>query len=694
MSEGEDTRGSNSSILSELPTVDQATQPSKTAEVYDGELKVIIREARRLPKPRLTGGREAKEVNAFAVLQVDDGGNCQTNVIKNTDTPVWGETHTFALFGATVIEVLVFSKNRLGEGVCGLGRVHIDKLVKAGQDGKWIKLDPPPGKVLLIAEHSLEVRNTLGRRTPGSTSQVRNHIGRRGALRRHAIVDIKHHQFMMRYFKQPTFCAHCNDFIWGVVGKQGFQCLICKMCVHKKCHADVNFECNKSRKSNYQQASYKKEHQFKAKTYHKPTFCDHCGSLLYGLIKQGVQCQDCKTSVHKRCQEAVPPLCGAEKAFEAGMIHVRLSETSLTAADSGSQDMSSISPSEYRKSDAKRVALEDFEIFKVVGRGSFGKVLLANWKERDATVAIKVLNKEVLCLEEDVEVAINERTALIETRGSPFIVHCHAMMQTRERLFFVLEFIGGGDLMFHMLQDGVFTEDRARFYAAEIVLAFEWLHGKGIIYRDLKLDNVMLSETGHIKLADMGMCKDGLIGLKTTTTFCGTPDYIAPEILRDMPYSRSVDWWALGVLLYEMVCGQPPFDGDNEDELFDSILHEDIAFPDDLDRACLLAVRGFLTRPVSRRLGCGRLGMRDVQRHPFFKSIDWEAMQELRVEPPFVPTRKDSTDTSYFDKQFLSEPITFSPKKPEVMRKVDQSMFKGFSFVDEGPLNGGGHVVQ
>lgn len=194
--------------------------------------------------------------------------------------------------------------------------------------------------------------------------------------------------------------------------------------------------------------------------------------------------------------------------------------------------------------------------------------------------------------------------------------------------------------MFHIQKARKFDEARARFYAAEVTLALQFLHKNHVIYRDLKLDNILLDQEGHCKLADFGMCKENIIeGQTTTSTFCGTPDYIAPEILQEIQYGASVDWWALGVLMYEMMAGQPPFEAENEDELFESILRDDVLYPVWITKEAVSILKGFMTKNPAKRLGCvaSQGGEDAIKVHPFFQHMDWEALEARRLKPPIRP---------------------------------------------------------
>ena len=265
---------------------------------------------------------------------------------------------------------------------------------------------------------------------------------------------------------------------------------------------------------------------------------------------------------------------------------------------------------------------------------------------------------------------------------------CRIVWCRPDRLFFVMEFINGGDLMFQIQRARKFPEAQSRFYAAEIICGLLFLHKRGVIYRDLKLDNVMLTASGHVKIADFGMCKEGITDGVLTNTFCGTPDYIAPEILREQMYGGSVDWWALGVLMYEMMAGQPPFEADTEDDLFEAILHDDVLFPVWLTKNAILVLRALMCKKIANRLGCSPNGERDLKTHPFFAPIDWEALEKGNVAPPFKPQSKGKGDFSNFDADFLREKPKITPADKKQLASITQEDFVGFSFTNPNFVQG------
>lgn len=329
------------------------------------------------------------------------------------------------------------------------------------------------------------------------------------------------------------------------------------------------------------------------------------------------------------------------------------------------------------------VTADSFNFTKVLGQGSFGKVLLAEKKGGEDVFAIKVLQKEAVIEDDDVGCTMTERRVLALASGCPFLTNLYATFQTPDRLFFVMEFVNGGDLMFHIQKEKKFPLHVVQYYTAEICLGLMFLHTNGVIYRDLKLDNVMLDGDGHIKIADFGMCKEKMWGASTTTTFCGTPGYLAPEIIQELPYGFGVDWWSLGVLVYEMLIGDSPFSGDDEEELFESIQNKVVEFPPGTDANASSLILGFLTREAPKRLGVGKTGDANIKAHPMFSSLSWEKIEKREIPPPYKPVVKGKKEVNNFDSEFTSEDPKLSPPDAESVAEIDQNLFKGFSFVNQ-----------
>ncbi|CDW54717.1 Protein kinase C-like 1B [Trichuris trichiura] len=593
---------------------------------------------------------------------------------------------------------------------------------------------------------------------------------RRGAMRLR-VHQVNAHKFMATFLRQPTFCAHCREFIWGL-GKQGYQCRLCTVVVHKRCHQNVVWKCPGFKEKTdakvvarlvripfpqpfpvlQQELDTRFDinlpHRFVSHNYKRPTFCDHCGSLLYGIIKQGLQCQTCKLNVHKRCEKNVANTCGvnskrmAEVLSQLGIsgyssmdskhsvrsnrgslserastdplpIHAfRLAETDNKTSDAFRTN-GTLSPGSWkgrRESSAVKFSVKDFNFIKVLGKGSFGKVLLAERTGTDEIYAIKALKKDVILQDDDVDCTMVEKRVLTLAAKHPFLTALHSCFQTEEYLFFVMEFVSGGDLMFQIQRARKFDEPRARFYSAEVTSALQFLHRHGILYRDLKLDNILLDADGHVKLADFGMCKENVKNGVLTSTFCGTPDYIAPEV-RELDYGPCVDWWALGVLMYEMMVGQPPFEADNEEDLFEAILHDEVLYPVWLSKEAVSILKGFMTKNHLKRLGCvATVGGEDaVRAHPFFKEIDWESLEAKKVKAPFkpklvsrhkvpparrivpcdfFPLQKSRKDVANFDSDFTKEDPFLSPVDPLVVRLINQDEFQNFTFTNPDYVSG------
>ncbi|XP_023712889.1 serine/threonine-protein kinase pakA isoform X2 [Cryptotermes secundus] len=330
----------------------------------------------------------------------------------------------------------------------------------------------------------------------------------------------------------------------------------------------------------------------------------------------------------------------------------------------------------------RKYTVEDFHFLKVLGKGSFGKVLLAELKGTECYYAVKCLKKDVVLEDDDVECTLIERKVLALGTKHPYLCHLFCTFQTESHLFFVMEYLNGGDLMFHIQQTGRFPEQRARFYAAEIVSGLKFLHKKGVVYRDLKLDNILLDFDGHVRIADFGMCKLQIYLDRTADTFCGTPDYMAPEIIKGLKYNQCVDWWSFGVLLYEMLIGQSPFSGCDEDDLFWSICNEQPQYPRFLSREANSILHLFLEKDSSKRLGTNGSMAGDVVDQPFFRNIDWNALERRELEPPFKPRVQHPLDVQYFDKAFTAERAKLTPVQKEILQSMDQTQFQGFSYTN------------
>ncbi|XP_015437526.1 PREDICTED: nascent polypeptide-associated complex subunit alpha, muscle-specific form-like isoform X2 [Dufourea novaeangliae] len=325
----------------------------------------------------------------------------------------------------------------------------------------------------------------------------------------------------------------------------------------------------------------------------------------------------------------------------------------------------------------KKYAVTDFNFLKVLGKGSFGKVLLAELRGTECVYAVKCLKKDVVLEDDDVECTLIERKVLTLATRHPYLCHLFCTFQTDSHLFFVMEYLNGGDLMFHIQKSGRFSETRARFYAAEIWSGLNFLHKKGIVYRDLKLDNVLLDFEGHIRIADFGMCKLQIFLDRTADTFCGTPDYMAPEIIKGLKYNQAVDWWSYGVLLYEMLTGQSPFSGCDEDELFWSICNERPFIPRYLSQDATDMLVCLLEKDSGKRLPG-----HDIAYHAFFQSLPWDRLERRQLEPPFKPALEHTLDTKYFDTAFTAERPRLTPVPDQILTSMDQGVFRGFSYTN------------
>ncbi|XP_069351390.1 protein kinase C epsilon type [Eulemur rufifrons] len=730
--------------------------------VFNGLLKIKICEAVSL-KPTAWSLRHAVGprpqtflLDPYIALNVDDSRIGQTATKQKTNSPAWHDEFVTDVCNGRKIELAVFHDAPIGyDDFVANCTIQFEELLQNGSRHfeDWIDLEPE-GRVYVI----IDLSGSSGEAPKDNEERVfRERMRprkRQGAVRRR-VHQVNGHKFMATYLRQPTYCSHCRDFIWGVIGKQGYQCQVCTCVVHKRCHELIITKCAGLKRQEApdqvgsQRFSVNMPHKFGIHNYKVPTFCDHCGSLLWGLLRQGLQCKVCKMNVHRRCETNVAPNCGvdargiAKVLADLGVTPDKITNSGqrrkkLIAGAESPQPASGSSPSEedrsksaptspcdqelkelennirkalsfdnrgeehraassdgqlaspgengeLRQGQAKRLGLDEFNFIKVLGKGSFGKVMLAELKGKDEVYAVKVLKKDVILQDDDVDCTMTEKRILALARKHPYLTQLYCCFQTKDRLFFVMEYVNGGDLMFQIQRSRKFDEPRSRFYAAEVTSALMFLHQHGVIYRDLKLDNILLDAEGHCKLADFGMCKEGILNGVTTTTFCGTPDYIAPEILQELEYGPSVDWWALGVLMYEMMAGQPPFEADNEDDLFESILHDDVLYPVWLSKEAVSILKAFMTKNPHKRLGCvaAQNGEDAIKQHPFFKEIDWVLLEQRKIKPPFKPRIKTKRDVNNFDQDFTREEPVLTLVDEAIVKQINQEEFKGFSYFGE-----------
>jgi len=329
----------------------------------------------------------------------------------------------------------------------------------------------------------------------------------------------------------------------------------------------------------------------------------------------------------------------------------------------------------------EKVRLDDFELLKVLGRGSFGKVMQVKKKSNNKIYAMKILKKRAIIARNQVEHTKAERK-ILQALQHPFLMTLRYAFQSKEKLYFVLDYYQGGELFFHLKNKRRFSEDVARIYVGEIALALGHLHSLAVIYRDLKPENILLDDNGHVCLTDFGLSKDVDPNDKAHT-FCGTPEYLAPEIVTGAGHDKAVDWWSLGILLYELTVGIPPFYSQNVNEMYNKIQHGVLRFPPFLSEACKNLIVALLNRDPTKRLG-SKNDIDDVKAHPFFKDISWEKMLKKEIEVAYKPKVKGNDDSSNFDETFTKEPVVDSmvqtSKLQDSVSGGETDSFKDFTF--------------
>nr|CAD7198313.1 unnamed protein product [Timema douglasi] len=446
-------------------------------------------------------------------------------------------------------------------------------------------------------------------------------IYRRGARRWRKLYRVNGHIFQAKRFNRRAFCAFCQDRIWGL-GRQGFKCIQCKLLVHKKCHKLVQKPC-----SNEQVEPIVKEEQ----NGETPSIGTPTSELLPDLKEFPEPPLDLTT-------DSVP----VEDHTKSKFGKLRAGEEALE--QTGSQ---------------RQYSLIDFELIRVIGRGSYAKVLMVELKKTRRIYAMKVIKKALVTDDEDIDWVQTEKHVFETASNHPFLVGLHSCFQTPSRLFFVIEFVRGGDLMFHMQRQRRLPEEHARFYAAEISLALNFLHDK--VHEIVEEARVRWYEG---RKGENTKEIDGEEVCREKTSKEAKKELVRAD-------NRNVDWWALGVLLYEMLAGRSPFDiagasenpdQNTEDYLFQVILEKTIRIPRSLSVKAASVLKGFLNKNPADRLGCHReTGFLDIVNHPFFKSIDWELLNQKHIIPPYIPPLESEVDLDNFDPQFTLELVQLTP---------------------------------
>jgi serine/threonine protein kinase len=351
--------------------------------------------------------------------------------------------------------------------------------------------------------------------------------------------------------------------------------------------------------------------------------------------------------------------------------------------------------------DKNPLSLDDFILVKVLGKGSFGKVTLCQHKETRKYYALKVLSKPNVLKHKQVEHTKTERKVLGEVQH-PYVSAMYGAFQSQDKLYFVLEYCSGGELFFHLQRQRRFTQQQATFWAAEIMLALEHLHKQGVAYRDLKPENLLLDNEGHIRLCDFGLAKSGLEAPdEGAFSMCGTPEYLAPEMLKRNGHGTAVDYWGLGMVLYEMLTGLPPWYTTDTAKLFERVKNSPLMFPRSVSPEAKEIITGLLNKNPSERFGSSAESLEFMKNHQLFEDIDWDALARKETPSPYIPHCSDDVAVgNNFEAQFTKMPINSVCSDSDLTgsfcaaRDAAENMFSGFTFEDSGMLASGSPVFR
>lgn len=338
----------------------------------------------------------------------------------------------------------------------------------------------------------------------------------------------------------------------------------------------------------------------------------------------------------------------------------------------------------YSAKKGEEVCLDDFICKKVLGKGSFGKVFLVEKKDDHNLYAMKSLRKDVILENDQVESTKLEKEILLKAKH-PFFVKMAYIFQTDQKIYFVMNFIRGGELFTHLQSEKRFKEERTKFYAAQIVSAIGYLHKKKIIYRDIKPENILMGEDGYLYLADFGLAKE-MTNRDFTSSFCGTPEYLAPEIIQNKGHNHAVDWWSIGILIYEMIVGFPPFYHSNQQTMYELIEKFPVKFPDPVKHKIAMSeqVKDLLSKLLEKdpknRIGTEG-GVDEIMAHEWFEGFDFDKLLDKQLDAPFIPKLSDNLeDVSNFDDEFTDQDVVHSNIEASALNNIKKNKDKFDAF--------------
>ncbi|BFU24294.1 PH domain containing protein kinase, putative [Entamoeba histolytica HM-1:IMSS-B] len=335
-----------------------------------------------------------------------------------------------------------------------------------------------------------------------------------------------------------------------------------------------------------------------------------------------------------------------------------------------------------KEEEEKPISIEDFDIITLLGKGAFGKVLLVRYKRTGEKFALKMVEKKKVIEMEELEHTMTEKNILQKVKH-PFLVNLYYSFQSATHLHYVIDYCPGGELYYRLIQEKSFCESRTQFYISQVILALECLHQMNIIYRDVKLENVLICEDGYLRLTDFGLSKENVSGNETTATFCGTPEYLSPEVVLAEPYTNVIDWWGVGIMTYEMMHGQAPFISDNIQQLYQKILYSPVIFPTTSPVSAVC--KDFITKMLEKKI-CDRLSTPEkIKTHPWWNSFDWDALYQKKIPAPFKPDMSQDGKTN-FGEEFINEKFDLNEEiNNSTSNGIRQDIFGEFTFTRDEP---------